>query len=137
MLVCQGKDGILSRIPVGKEFMSDYTTSYAIRYLTPHLSQQTEVAVVTAADQVINEDPATADHANRLAWANWAIPNSSVAWQSFAWPVASNPSIITAVAADPSGQSVPDSDVQFVVNSNLENVVAQFVANPPGVKIPT
>ena len=117
--------------------MSDYTTSYAIRYSTPHLSQQTEVAVVTAAGQIVNEDPSTPDHANRVAWANWATHNSSVAWQSFAWPVANNPSIVAAVTADPSGQSVPDSDVQFVINSNLGNVIAEFVANPPpGVTIP-
>jgi hypothetical protein len=95
------------------------------------LSQQTEVAVVTAAGQITNEDPATPDHANRLAWANWAVSNSSVAWQSFAWPVANNPAIITAVTADPSGQTVLDSDVQFVVNSNLDKVIAEFVAHPP------
>jgi len=111
--------------------MSDYTTSYAIRYSTPHLSQQTEVAVVTAAGQIVNEDPSTPDHANRVAWANWATPNSSVAWLSFAWPVASNPSIVASVTADPSGQGVKDSDVQFVVNSNLETVIAEFVAKPP------
>jgi hypothetical protein len=111
--------------------MSDYTTSYAIRYSTPHLSQQTEVAVVTAANNIINEDAGTPDHANRLAWANWAVPNSSVAWQSFAWPVANNPSIVQKVTEDPSGQSVPDSDVQFVVNSILPTVIAEFVAHPP------
>jgi len=111
--------------------MSDYTTSYAIRYSTPHLSQQTEVAVTTAAGQITNEDPATPDHANRLAWANWAVPNSSVAWLSFAWPVANNPAIVAAVTADPSGQTVLDSDVQFVVNSNLDKVIAEFVAHPP------
>jgi hypothetical protein len=117
--------------------MSDYTTSYAIRYLTPHLSQQTEVAVVTAAGQIINEDPATPDHSNRIAWANWAMPNSNIASYSFAWPVASNPAIVAAVTADPSGSTVADSDVQFVVNSNLGTVIANFVANPPsGVKIP-
>ena len=116
--------------------MSDYTISYAIRYSTPHLSQQTEVAVVIAAGQITNEDPGTPDHANRLAWANWATPNSSVAWVSFAWPVASNPAIVAAVTVDPSGQSVKDSDVQFVVNSNLEIVIAEFVKNPPpGVTI--
>lgn len=111
--------------------MSNYTTSYAIRYSTPHLSQQTEVAVVTAAGQIQNEDPATPDHTNRLAWANWAIPNSSVAWQSFAWPVAQNATIVADVIADPSGQTVQDSDVQFVVNEYIPEVVAQFVANPP------
>jgi len=112
--------------------MSDYTTSYAIRYSTPHLSQQTEVSVVTAAVAIQNEDPATADHANRLRWANWAIPNSSVAWIPFAWPVANNASIVQKVTEDPSGQSVPDSDVQFVVNSYVETVITEWVAaNPP------
>jgi hypothetical protein len=111
--------------------MSNYTTSYAVRYSTPALSQKTEVAVVTAAGQIQNEDPATPDHTNRLAWANWAIPNSSVAWQSFAWPVAENPTIVAAVTADPSGQSVQDSDVQYVINSVLPQVIAEFVAHPP------
>jgi hypothetical protein len=111
--------------------MSDYTTSYAIRYSTPHLSQQTEVAVETAAVAIQNEDAGTADHANRLRWANWAIPNSSVAWQPFAWPVANNPSIVQKVTADPSGQTVPDSDVQFVVNSYVEIVVTEWVAKNP------
>jgi hypothetical protein len=111
--------------------MSNYTTSYAIRYSTPSLSQQTEVAVVTAAVSIQNEDPATADHANRLRWANWAIPNSSVAWQSFAWPVANNPSIVEKVIADPSGSTVPDSDVAFVVNSYVQIVVDQWIIDHP------
>src|SRR5215472_10473492 len=111
--------------------MSDYTTSYAIRYSTPHLSQQTEVAVVSAAVSIQNEDPTTPDHANRIRWANWAIPNSSVAWQAFAWPVANNPTIVAAVTADPSGQTVKDTDVQFVVNSYLETVITEWVANNP------
>lgn len=117
--------------------MSDYTTSYAIRYSTPALSQKTEVAVVTAAVEIQNEDPSTADHANRLAWANWAMANSPLAWLPFSWPVAQNPAIVASVETDPSGQSVADSDVQFVVNSYLQSVVDQWVANPPpGVTIP-
>jgi len=111
--------------------MSDYTTSYAIRYSTPHLLQQTEVAVVTAAVSIQNEDPGTPDHANRFRWANWAIPNSSVAYAPFSWPVANNPSIVQKVTEDPSGQSVPDSDVQFVVNGYVETVVTEWVAANP------
>jgi hypothetical protein len=111
--------------------MSAYTTSYAIRYSTPSLSQQTEVAVVTAAVSIQNEDAGTADHANRLRWANWAIPNSSVACLPFSWPVASNPSIVDKVISDPSGSTVPDSDVQFVVNSYVEIVITGWAsANP-------
>jgi hypothetical protein len=109
--------------------MSAYTTSYSIRYGTPSLQEQIEVAVVTAAVAIQNEDPTTPNHAARLVWANWVMGNSSVALNPFTWPVAMNPTIVTAMQADPTGASVPDSDVQFVVNSNLAAVVAQFT--PP------
>jgi hypothetical protein len=108
-----------------------YTASYSLRYSIPSVQQQIEVAVITAAEAIKNEDPSTADHANRLAWANWADRNSSVAWLAFAWPVAMNPAIQASVEADPSGQSVKDSDIQFVVNSNVEAVVTYWVAHPP------
>ena len=107
-----------------------YTSSYALRYSIQSVQQQIEVAVITAAGAIENEDPGTADHANRLAWANWADRNSSVAWLPFAWPVAMNPSIQATVQSDPSGQSVKDSDIQFVVNSNLEVVITYWVAHP-------
>jgi hypothetical protein len=110
--------------------MSTYTASYAIRYAIPSIQQQIEVAVMTAAQAILNEDPATADHTNRIAWARWANQNSSVSWLPFAWPVAMNPAIQTSAQADPGGQSVQDSDVQFVVNSYVEAVVTYWVANP-------
>jgi hypothetical protein len=111
--------------------MSDYTTSYAIRYSTPPLIQKIEVAVVTAATQVQNEDSTTLDHADRLAWANWAVSNSVQASSAFGWPVAKNPGIIGSVESDPTGKSVLDSDVQFVVNSYLETAIQQWLAKLP------
>lgn len=115
-----------------KEFgVSVYTDNYKLRYMTTSLQQQIEVAVVTAAGQIQNEDAGAPDHTNRLNWATWANKNSSVAWQPFGWPVAVNPAIQGSIATDPSGGSIPDGDVQFVVNSNLDAVIADFVANPP------
>jgi hypothetical protein len=111
--------------------MSAYTDSYRLRYQIPSVQNQIEVAVVHAAADIQNEDPATPDHANRLAWANWANSNSSAAWNPFAWPVGMNSTIQGSVAEDPSGQSVKDSDVQFVCNSILPSVIAAFTANPP------
>jgi hypothetical protein len=108
-----------------------YTSSYALRYQIPSVQQQIEVAVIHDVEDINNEDPATPDHANRLVWATWANKNSSLAWIPFAWPVAMNPTIQAAVQADPSGQSVQDSDVQFVVTSALPKVIADFVAHPP------
>ena len=111
--------------------MTPYVSSYILRYSIPSVQQQTEVAVIHDVQDIQNEDPATADHANRLAWANWANKNSDHASIAFAWPVAMNPTIQAAVQADPSGQSVQDSDVQFVVTSALPAVIADFIANPP------
>lgn len=108
-----------------------YTSGYALRYSIPSVQQQIEVAVIHDVEDITNEDLSTPDHANRLVWANWANKNSSVAWLPFAWPVAMNPTIQASVEADPSGQSVQDSDVQFVVTSELPRVIADFVANPP------
>jgi hypothetical protein len=110
---------------------SPYCSSYALRYHLANVQQQTEVAVVKAAEDIFNEDPSTPDHTNRWAWASWANKNSSVAFEPFRWPVSLNPSIQAAVEADPSGQSVADSDVQYVVNSNLNAVIADFTHNPP------
>ena len=111
--------------------MSAYTVSYDIRYGIPSLQQQTEVAVIHVSADIKNEDPSAPNHANRLNWANWANKNSSVAFEPFRWPVAMNPSIQAQIQTDPSGASVPDGDVQFVVNANVDAVIADWVANPP------
>jgi hypothetical protein len=111
--------------------MSTYTASYKVRYGVESLQQQIEVAVIHACSDVKNEDAGTPDHVNRLAWAEWANKNSTVAVAPFKWPVAMNPTIAGAVEIDPSGGTVTDNDVQFVVNSNLDAVIADFVANPP------
>jgi hypothetical protein len=111
--------------------MSVYTDNFRLRYQVQSLQQQIEVAVVTASGQILNEDAGTPDHTNRWNWATWANSNSSVAWQPFAWPVGMNPSIQSSIAQDPTGGSIPDGDVQFVVNSNLDFVIADWVANPP------
>jgi hypothetical protein len=108
-----------------------YTSSYALRYSIPSVQQQIEVAVIQDAHDIFNEDPATPDHTNRWNWASWANKNSSVAWIAFAWPVAMNPTIQASIEADPSGQSVQDNDVKFVVTSALPQVIADFVNNPP------
>lgn len=111
--------------------MTPYIAGYSIRYKIPTLQQQAEFAVVTAADQIKNEDPGTPDHANRVAWAAYIDTSSAAGYWAFMWPLAMNPSIQAAVTADPSGASVTDNDVQFVVNSNLDFVIAAWVANKP------
>lgn len=68
-----------------------------------------------------NEDPATEDHAARLAWAN-AVLRAELNNKHFAAAViASNPTISAAIDADPGarGSNVPDGDIEFVINSIL------------------
>lgn len=111
--------------------MSQYTASYAVRYQTPSLQQQIEVAGVHAATDIQNEDAGAPNHADRLRWANWYAKNSSVGFVAFSWPVAMNPTIAASIESNPSGEGVSDSDVQFVVNGNVDKVIADFIANPP------
>lgn len=114
-----------------------YKTAYQIRYTTPLLLQQQEVAVVHCCEDIKNEGASAPDHANRMAWATWANKTSSFAYQPFSWAIANNPAIQAAIEVDPTGATVPDGDVQFVVNANLDAVIADFVLNPPdGVTIP-
>ena len=86
---------------------------------------------MVACEDIFNEDAGAPDHANRLAWAQWANYNSGVATLYFMWPLSMNPSVQATVESDPTGVSVPDGDIQFVVNGALDEVIAQFVANPP------
>jgi hypothetical protein len=117
--------------------MTPYQASYEIRYKIPSLQQQIEVAGVKCCEDIKNEDPATPEHENRVGWANWYSKNSQIGWVSFAWPTSMNPTIQAAIQADPTGATVTDSDVQFVVNSALPNVVADwaksvyYVPSPP------
>lgn len=103
---------------------SNYITSYRIRYNLGIIHQQTEVAVMHAAGDIVNEDPTTPDHDKRLAWAQWAIAHSALAYPIFLWPLAGNQSIIDKVEAAEDGSTVMDQDVQFVVNSALPKVIA-------------
>jgi len=104
--------------------MSAYTNIYLVRNTIASIQQQTEVAVVTAANDIKNEDQQTPDHSKRIKWAYWVDGSSSIATIPFMWPVAMNPSIQASIVGDPTGASVPDADVQFVVNSNLNQVIA-------------
>ena len=103
-----------------------YKANHAARYRVPSLLNQIEVAVVTAAQIIFNEDSATPDHPNRLAWANYVNKSS---------PLVINASmdnvILTSLQADNSGNTVKDTDVQRVVDSILNTVIADFIANPP------
>jgi len=77
------------------------------------LRKKITVAVQKAATDIVNEDPQTAQHSQRLAWAR-AVLRDPVVWSGkVVWVILQNPTIAAAPA------SATDNDVQFVVNSNV------------------
>jgi hypothetical protein len=71
------------------------------------------VALHKAASDIATEDPATADHSQRVAWAR-RVFSDPVEWaEKTVWIVMQN----ATIAAAPT--TATDSDVQFVVNSNI------------------
>jgi len=75
-------------------------------------------ACLVAAYAIINEDGGTANHANRLTWAN-VVLNGTVAdveaeaMQHLRYAIASNATLQSV------GDAATDSDVQYIVNSQI------------------
>jgi len=98
-----------------------YEQNYAFRYNEPWLQQRSEVSVVKVAQYIAQSD----SDANRLAWANYAIKNSSVAAVPFFWSVALDPTV------NEKGQKITGAEIDAVVSAALPGVIADFVKNPP------
>ena len=86
------------------------------------LRQQIAVAMFKTAVDIINEDPSTANHYNRLAWAR-KVTNSNSApvteAEKWIWKVLENSTIQAAPTTS------TDNDVQFAVNSIISYIVQQ------------
>lgn len=85
------------------------------------LLNRTAQGLVKAARDIYNENPATPNHANRLAWANTITgANAALAiteQQAMTWVIA-NPTISSNYADD--GQAaITDNDLLFVVSSEV------------------
>ena len=89
-----------------------YTDIYEAATVDNHvLRKRVAVALVKAAVDVMNESPATEDHAQRMAWARRVVADP-LGWAAKTiWKVLENATIQAAPLA------ATDSDVQFVVNS--------------------
>ena len=75
-------------------------------------------AILKASYAIVNEDAGTANHANRLIWAN-AVLNGTVAaveekaFQHLRYAIASNATLQAA------GDAATDNDVEFIVASQI------------------
>lgn len=85
-------------------------------YVDPVMRQRTLGATLKAAYDIINEDPGTANHTERLAWAKSVLlaPDKySLQMQAF---------VATNATVQINGGEATDNDIQFIVNSNVNNV---------------
>lgn len=71
-------------------------------------------AVASAANDILNEDPGTTNHAERVVWAKAAMKDAEGSAEQMLWSVVQNPTIQT------NGLASSDNDIQFVVNSNVD-----------------
>jgi hypothetical protein len=71
------------------------------------------------AQAVATEDPGTADHAQRLAYANHVIIGGEQPQLAAAHVISSNPTIGATIDSDPAllGANVPDGDIEFALAS--------------------
>jgi hypothetical protein len=71
-----------------------------------------QTAGVQCATNVMSEDPATAGHTERAAWANKVMLNPSLESQAIAFGVAAQPGI--------TGSDATDQDILFTCNSLVD-----------------
>jgi acetylglutamate synthase len=85
----------------------------------PLILERVTSALLVAAANIRDEDPQTANHAERLAWANSLTTDGDAEAMArrFVVQVAANPTISAAYAAELDHEDVTDNDLQFVVNS--------------------
>lgn len=107
--------------------MADFLTLYGYRYNTgEEFMSRIESGVAVMCRTILAEDPATANHAERLAWANWALVqgNTKAAAAGIAWAVIANPTIAAALSA---GNAVPDSDIEYEIGQRAADFGAALV----------
>ena len=96
--------------------MATYTEIYNLKVESSDLRNRITVAIAKASYDIINEDGGTANHTNRVTWANNSLLNASSMAEKFMWAVLQN----TTIQAN--GEASSDSDIQFVVNGLVSDV---------------
>ncbi len=96
----------------------------------PTFIQQVEGSLLAAAAQILNEAASTANHANRLLWANAIYTSPQTQTQFFLPGMLTNATIAGEAgnAAGASGTPCADSDVDYVVASLFNIYANQFAA---------
>lgn len=92
--------------------MANYNEIFDQIYSNPLFEKQVIVACLTAADTIIHEDIATANHDNRLIWARAVLVNPTQAARKMMPVMIVNTTIQSS--------TYTDTDILWLVQSNIE-----------------
>jgi hypothetical protein len=87
---------------------------YNLRYTSAGLKNRLTAAIADAAQDVLNEDAATTNHAQRVKWATAALANAPGMAESMMWGLVGNATVAAA------GDASTDNDILFVVASLID-----------------
>ena len=91
-----------------------YLEIYDLQYRHSDLRTRTQIAISNAAYNVLNEDPAAANHANRILWANDTLANPERMMNLEMSMLVQNPTI------QAEGDNAADGDIQYVINGLVD-----------------
>ena len=94
--------------------MATLLQTFNLRYESANLKNRVTAAIAKAAQDILNESPATTNHTVRMAWANRSLIATQEEAERLMWGVLANSTIAAA------GEASSDNDIQFVVNSLID-----------------
>ena len=94
--------------------MATLSELFNLRYGTTTLKNRLTASVAKSAQAVMTEDAGTANHAQRIKWAQGALANAPAMAESMLWGLLSNATIVAA------GEAATDNDIDFVVASLID-----------------
>jgi len=95
--------------------MMDDLEIYDVIYLDCSLWKRAAVRAMKLAGDVLNEDPETVNHANRVVWANAVLADPTVEVKKMRTHILLN----ATIAANPNGAT--SNDVEFVISSLINS----------------
>lgn len=91
---------------------------YNLRYSSSNLKNRLTSAIADAAQDVLNEDAGTTNHAQRVVWAKAALADAQGMAEKMMWGLVGNATVAS------SGEASSDNDILFVVASLIDTYAA-------------
>lgn len=101
--------------------MSLYDDCYELRFKTVVLKNRVIVACAKAATDILNEDPLTENHANRVIWAQEVLRNAPAKAEEMLWGVVANAAVRTAYLPPADPLQADDNVAQNAVNGLINS----------------